>query len=113
MVNEYISDNLASDSDDDKRIHKAESAALQKQKKRQQQQETSKRNKTNFNNAVVTSNAIGNHLPNNDHHQFFHGTRTFRTFQLTDRCFACRVLGHWRQHCPGIKRNPKPELARE
>ena len=54
-VNEYISDDLASDSDDDKRIRKAENSAQQKQKKRQQQQEASKRTRTDYNTAVVTS----------------------------------------------------------
>ena len=83
-VKEYASDDLASDSDDDRRIRKAENAASAKRKKRQQEFNSRKERRTE-------------ESPN--YNPRFFRERKSKTFNQTDICFTCGKSGHWARNC--------------
>lgn len=87
MVAEYESDELASDSDDDRRIAKAESAAQQKKRKREG--ESSKKR-------FAAQDLSNSSKPRT----FFRAP--YRAFNPQDTCYACGMVGHWRQNCPNV-----------
>lgn len=89
FVNEYVSDELASDSEDEKRMRRAENQAQAKRKKKQLEF-PSKRLRT-------APNQFFPDKPTSSK-QFFRSTRQF---QYNDKCFGCGRTGHWRIHCPG------------
>ena len=82
-VNEYISDEVASDSDDDRRIKRAENAAAGKRKKKQ---EEGNRKRGRFQEEARPPQ------------QFFRGPP--KPFSNNDKCFACGLPGHWARQCP-------------
>ncbi|KAK3082636.1 hypothetical protein FSP39_001087 [Pinctada imbricata] len=93
-VKEYLSDELASDSEDEKRIRCAENRALHAQKQRKDKFKR-KREVTpsrDFRDVRATTSAAAN-------------LRGFRriTVRPTDICFGCNQTGHWRKDCPRIK----------
>lgn len=98
-VNEYLSDELASDSEDEKRMRYAENRALRARKLRRQsnnprrvqvsRQPTSPPIRYSAPAATVTS------VTANDS---FRGFRKY-TAKPTDICFACSQPGHWRRDC--------------
>ena len=88
----YESDTLADDSDDDKRIKKAEADASRKRKIREDSLANYKKTRTDA-------------VPSTSYHnkQFFRVQDRPRTFKYEDRCFSCGRQGHWRVHCPQQK----------
>jgi len=98
-VNEYTSDNAASDSDDDRKIRRAENAAAKKRKRISQPNASRKEHKT--------SSDYGNPEPS----RFFRTPRGRGSYTRggpsssstsRDRCFACGMQGHWRANCPRL-----------
>ena len=103
LVNEYLSDELASDSEDEKRIRKAEQTAL---RKKNQKKLSSKPPRVRSNPYTSTSTAYTSpttvsqtgYLPSSSQRSTF--TRFLpRKAAPTDICFACGLQGHWRIDC--------------
>lgn len=92
-VNEYIPDEVASDSDDEKRIRRAENEAQRKRKKAQTI-------KDNFKKSRYDQPASSSSSTNSSNQKPFFRNRPLKTFQYEDKCFGCGVTGHWRIHCP-------------
>ncbi|CAG2188484.1 unnamed protein product [Mytilus edulis] len=100
-VKEYLSDELASDTDDERRIRSAETRALKAKKNFEQD-----RNKRKI------ANSYGSKMPE-DSRTVPSATvtsatdRSFRAYERnntgpksTDICFGCQNMGHWRRNCP-------------
>ena len=94
FIAEYVADDLASDSEDEKRIKRAESEATKK-RKFFLEQAARKRSKPESQ-LPSTSSTTGK--------QFFRGPAgpSRKSFRYEDRCFACGQEGHWRTNCPGL-----------
>ena len=117
-VDEYLSDELADNSDDDKRMKAAENRALAKRK-------SSKRKIGNQYQSSLPSSSTMSQPPQPAHfgvnhfvprppppqpppldasgRPIFHGyQQQQQRYQKTDSiCFACGKPGHWRKDCPG------------
>ncbi|XP_071151534.1 uncharacterized protein [Mytilus edulis] len=97
-VREYESDDLASDSEDEKRIRSAETRAIRsiKEKKRPHPYRT----------ATATASAPSVPMPNqhnarqNNYQQPPFRTGRRREPSSQDICYNCNRLGHWRTQCP-------------
>ncbi|CAC5407366.1 unnamed protein product [Mytilus coruscus] len=97
-VREYESGDLASDSEDEKRIHSAESRAIRsiKEKKRPHPYRT----------VTATVSAPPAPMPNqhnvrqNNYQQPPFRTSRRREPESHDICYNCNQLGHWRTQCP-------------
>ena len=94
-VKEYLSDEIASDSDDDKRIKRAEAAAAKKAQRKQDERGAKRRR-------FDGPSTSGAH-PGFGNRQFFRGGERKR-FKYDDRCFACGLPGHWRAQCSLLSR---------
>ena len=97
LVNEYLSDELASGSEDEKRIRRAEQRALRKRKERQQQK--GKSTGKPFQPSASNTSFTGHRQPS-----FRSNSRSFTASKAKpgDICFACGQQGHWRSECRGI-----------
>ena len=111
LVNEYLSDELASGSEDEKRIRKAEQAALRRRSNRQRGKST-RRPYPYVPSAPSTSSAP---TPfSSSQHQFNTSPRflssrpSYRKAAPTDICFACGLQGHWRVDCRRVASALKP-----
>ena len=96
LVNEYLSDELASGSEDEKRIRRAEQRALRKRSQRQQQK--AKRSLFQPPSSTTTTSVAGQHQPS-----FRVNPLAFRIggkAKPGDICFACGQQGRWRSECP-------------
>jgi len=99
-VDEYLSDEVASNSEDEKKIRQAQARAVRKKRatkststgavKRQRQ-------------GMGVAQAAGSPASSND---FFRGFINNRRYQAwhpgpkpTDLCFSCGRPGHWRRNC--------------
>lgn len=88
-ANEYASDGLASDSEDEKKIKRAESAAAGKRKKKDEEKRRNSKK--------------GRLEQGNSSRQFFrgsYGSYKQRRTNPADLCFGCGNPGHWRADCP-------------
>ena len=99
----YMSDDLASDSEDEKKIRRAENEAAKKRKERDE--ELAK--KTKYQRPLPQYRASEGTSTNR---QFFRGPPALRTPKYASRCFACGEIGHWRQNCPALHPVPQPEI---
>jgi len=108
-VDEYLADDLASDSDDDKKIRSAQARASAKKKKNI----TKSRNKpyqrkyapvasppNPASMPVATSGFFRRYSSYGNNPRSFSGGP-----KPTDFCFACGKTGHWRRNCPGVTAN--------
>ena len=95
-VQEYETDSVASDSEDDKRIRRAEKRAIESKKSSNVQ--TTVRRVHNEASSTITRNpeTSGGRPP---------CTRTFGRAKTTDRCLSCGRFGHWRHECPEKREN--------
>lgn len=97
-VHQYEHNDIASDSDDDKKLRQAENRALRviKEKKRFQpyKPRPSGYNAPQPNTGSVPSAAAGSQQ------QLFRGFGKRREPSAYDICFHCKSAGHWRKHCP-------------
>ena len=97
LVNEYLSDELASGSEDEKRIRRAEQRALRKRNQRQQKAKPSKQGYSQLQSSTATTAFAGQHSSSSRPI-----SRTFGAFSKlrpSDICFACGQQGHWRSQC--------------
>jgi hypothetical protein len=95
-VKEYESDELASNSDDEKRLRQAENRALRSIKEKRRFQPYKK-----------PSTASSSHAKNDSNHYSFRGYnfKQRREPSPQDICFNCNQYGHWKSSCPAP---PKP-----
>ena len=84
-VDEYLSDDMADDSADEKRISRAEARAGEKRRKAFTQRVQYKRSRFD--------------QPSTSGMQFFRGKRMANP---RDTCYACGKVGHWRSFCPNL-----------
>ena len=98
-VQEYLSDEIASDSDDEKKLRDAEKRAVEKQKTKKAVTEGT-RNQQPFRGAaspisISRASAIGGRQQCGQSN-----TRFARVPKPSDICLACGQSGHWRRNCP-------------
>ena len=93
-VAEYLSDDLAENSDDDRKIKKAETKAEAKRKRFSQTVQAPKRPRYE-----ATFEQRYSQYPSrpSTSRQFFRGSRYPGP---RDRCYGCGKSGHWRSACP-------------
>ena len=111
IVEEYLTDELASDSDDEKKIRQAEARALKKKKTKVETYKQSKKYLSTRSGTVDTSYRPLDSSVNSQQRNF----RPFKQSQFrvqrqalsgpTDTCFACGQQGHWRKFCPAVNWN--------
>ena len=101
FIAEYVADELASDSEDEK-IKRAESEATKKRKFFLEEYDK-KRSK------------LDSQPSSSSNKQFFRGTTadSKKSFRYADRCFGCGREGHWRGHCPERKNAPFQQSGRD
>ena len=91
-VKEYMSDEIASDSEDEKRIRKADSAAMQKRKKRDVERRAKRSRSQPFRFHPFPSNQGPSR-----------GRGNFRQYQAREgTCFGCGHPGHIHKNCPNL-----------
>ena len=104
-VDEYTNKELASDSEDDKKMRRAESSALRKlESKKTKSSKARSQQRSNYN----QYNNRGNFYPSTFQGQFqqnfprpsFSQPRASATFGQSDICHLCGKTGHWRRSCP-------------
>lgn len=101
-VLEYESDSLASNSDDERKMRRAEVRAEQKRKRKfSEREEHSKK----FRRASPRRDATGA----SSSQRFFRGRRQPGP---EDRCYGCGKTGHWRSYCPHYNPNPSSFKAK-
>ena len=115
VVDEYLSDELAENSDDEKRIRHAQSRALAKKKKSAKTRTRSKPYQTrrNFDAGISSSASRSSDLFRGYNSQYrqasgFGGGRFgmgFGQSKFTDICFKCGGKGHWRRECQAAKQS--------
>ena len=110
-VLEYETDELASNSEDEKRLKKAEAEAS---KKRKAKSEESRNVRARF--AAASTSRNSSSIPDREpsSRPFFRGgSSARRSFRYEDKCYSCGKVGHWRVHCPRgqTSTNVKGELS--
>ena len=114
VVSEYTADELAADSDDEKRLEKAEKAAERKASKRKKNSESRQRPYKRPANPRLVSDVLQGQsvLPfpaASSGAQFRRQLMPSRTMTQLQRepgpCFACGQMGHYRSHCPKLNQS--------
>ncbi|KAJ8303741.1 hypothetical protein KUTeg_018664 [Tegillarca granosa] len=96
-VKEYLSDELAPDSEDEKKMRSEEFRALRKRRQNKRSRKDTKPREDNSN-RTPSATAPNPDSVLNSNFRSFRGQRT--TTNPTDYCFACNQQGHWRKNCP-------------
>lgn len=100
-VDEYISDDLASDSADERKIKAAENRAIRKK-----QNTFNRTRKSKFSDVSSTISKAPDKIQfrnaESDFRRVVHPSAT--SFKPTGTCFSCGKNGHWRKYCPEAKR---------
>ena len=106
-VKEYLSDDLASDSDDDKKIRSAENRAIRT--RRQRRKPSSAQGRDPSRSATRTTDSDVRQQPSATYTGPSSNFRGYRRYgaQPTDICFACNESGHWRRECPKTNQQSK------
>lgn len=105
LVKEYLSDELASGSDDEKRIKKAEQTALRKRNQNKQRGRVAKTRPQPY--AYPSTSTASPRSSTSPQPAFYSAHFTSsrpsgfapRKAAQTDICFACGLQGHWRADC--------------
>lgn len=92
VVDEYVSNPLADNSDDEKKIYKAKVRAESKIKKEKLKRRTERKNSPY---TPLNTTRIGNSIPVN-----INSTSTSKLETRPGRCFYCNEFGHWIRNCP-------------
>ncbi|XP_065943713.1 uncharacterized protein [Magallana gigas] len=97
-VHQYEHNDIASDSDDDKKLRQAENRALRaiKEKKRFQPY---KPRPSGYSAPQPATGSIPSAAAGSQQ-QLFRGFGKRREPSSYDICFHCKSVGHWRKHCP-------------
>ena len=98
-ANEYGSDSVASDSEDEKRIRRAEQRALSKRKYSMETKTVSRGMQLGFSSGSSVSGSR-NRACNSG--QLFLGNGNLRQLRQPGYCFASGLAGHWRKDCPYV-----------
>lgn len=93
-VREYESDDLASDSDDEKRMRQAENRALRTLRERRRYRPYKKPSAT-----VSTPSDDRSPAPTSFQRSFRPYTKQRRQPSPYDICYNCRKYGHWKSQC--------------
>ncbi|KAJ8310412.1 hypothetical protein KUTeg_012277 [Tegillarca granosa] len=101
-VREYGSDDLASDSEDEKRLRSAENRALRQIKEQKKREHPYARNSTS---ATVSRPPPPTLLTTTSESSFRYQKHPFRNNRrkeqsVYDICYNCNQFGHWRINCP-------------
>lgn len=116
-VDEYVSDDLASDSEDEKRIKAAETRALKKTENSKNKKYISNSNSQNrFSFSARYSKPperFQSYQPSGYQTGGWRGEQQFQQHQRPrGACFACGRFGHWRNTCPEIQRTATSTITR-
>eukprot|EP00057_Strongylocentrotus_purpuratus_P015406 XP_011669880.1 PREDICTED: uncharacterized protein LOC105440944 [Strongylocentrotus purpuratus] len=102
VVDEYLSEELASDSDDEKKIRAAQSKAASKRRTKASRGKTPyrrvRRPMASESHPNPESGSFRRYLPQS-RPQLGQAGGGFRQPRGTDLCFACGKPGHWRRNC--------------
>ena len=115
-VNDYLSDELASNSEDEKRLSKAEKSAAKKAELNKKNSRNKKASKSDvYNNFAFTSRSQ-NYPKSSFFRPTFNRSPRFSRFgQRPGTCFACGGVGHFRSECPNMfhqRGDAQPGLSR-
>ena len=114
-IDEYLSDELASDSDDEKRIRDAENRALRKKNRKilPRSSSTITRPRHYSQSSSSTQNndrtLSGRHYSQGSFNQNQYHQNHQRNYQQANHqisrnaCFLCGQAGHWRSQCPNLQ----------
>lgn len=118
-VEEYLSDELASDSDDEKRIKSAESKALAKKKAKVKPKSFYPPRFSPMHTQLMSSSPpMPNHFQSQrfafprepsqpsgsigNHNTSYSSQSAYRFQSARSMCFGCGKTGHWRKNCPNV-----------
>lgn len=97
-VNQYEHNDIASDSDDDRKLRQAENRALRAIKGKKRFQPYNKTRPSGYSAPQSTSGNIP--AAAGSQQQLFRGFEKRRQPSAYDICFHCKSAGHWRKYCP-------------
>ena len=105
-VNEYEQDELAENSDDERRINRAEACAGRKRREAKK-----KKSYTYTKSRYAQSNAASFAGPSSSNQRLFRGSSTVSSGMSSQGgparvgpCFSCGENDHWRANCPKLRR---------
>jgi len=109
-VDEYLNKPVADDSDDDRKIRRAENAAIRvKQRRRGRGRDRGRGTRQNYSNNSYSHVDASGGFPQ----QYKQHYQQYPNIQLpykprgpkpTDTCMGCGLLGHWKRECPHTPR---------